>query len=105
MTDALSAIHQEQRRVSDELSAMRSMHMELMKSVSELCGKMDILTTVQSELRSHRDDINALKLTQASNQFFIDQIKNINRAVMIAALSAVGSGGLAVYMALKGGVL
>lgn len=113
MTDRITALSSEQRRQSDELSEMRKMHMELMRSVAELCGRLDVIkaqydnsakiqVSMQAEIKAVTVKVDGLMLDQASNKFTMELVRNINKYVVTAALSAVGGGGAAIYFALKG---
>lgn len=113
MTDRIGMLSTEQKRQSDELSEMRKMHVELMRSVAELCGRLDVIKTqydnaakiqssMQAEIRAITVKVDGLMLDQASNKFTLDLVRNINKYVVTAALSAVGGGGAAIYFALKG---
>lgn len=113
MTNQISALSNEQKRQSDELSEIRKMHMELMRSVAELCGRLDVIkaqyensakiqATMQSEIKAVTVKVDGLMLDQASNKFTMELVRNINKYVVTAALSAVGGGGAAIYFAMKG---
>lgn len=113
MTDRISALSDEQRRQSDELGEMRKMHIELMRSVGELCGRLDVVktqyenmaklqSTMQQEMRAVSTKVDGLMIDQASNKFTMELVRNINKYVVMAVVSAVGSGGVAAYFAIKG---
>lgn len=113
MTNQMTAISTEQKRQSDELSEMRKMHMELMRSVSELCGRLDVIkvqydnaskiqASMQSEIKAVSSKVDGLMLDQASNKFTMELVRNINKYVVTAALSAIGGSVSAIYFALKG---
>lgn len=115
MTDQLSMLSSEQRRQSDELSEMRKMHMDLMRSVAELCGRLDVFNAqhdntaknqaiMQSEIKAVASKVDGLMLDQASNKFILDLVRNINKYVVMAAVSALGSGGVAIYSLISKGV-
>lgn len=102
--EALSEIQREQKRQSDELSAMRAMHTELMRGVHELCSQLKVLEVQyreainrQSEmfgqLKEHGAKIEEMRIAQASNEYFISLVKSINRNVMFAMFAAVAGGG------------
>lgn len=113
MTDRINALSDEQRRQSDELGEMRKMHIELMRSVGELCGRLDVVktqyenmaklqSTMQSEMRAVATKVDGLMLDQASNKFTMELVRKINNYVVMAAVSAIASGGVAAYLGLKG---
>lgn len=115
MTSPIAALSNEQKRQSDELSEMRKMHMELMRSVAELCGRLDVIKAqydnaskvqgdMQSELKAVTSKVDTLMLDQASNKFTLDLVRNINKYVVMAAVSALGSGGAAIYAIVSKGV-
>lgn len=115
MTDQISVLSNEQRRQSDELSEMRKMHMDLMRSVAELCGRLDVFNAqhentaknqaiMQSEIKAVASKVDGLMLDQASNKFTLDLVRNINKYVVMAAVSALGSGGAAIYAIVSKGV-
>lgn len=113
MSDPLAAIQNEQRRQSDEIAAMRAMHIELMQGVGTLCTKLGVLEVQYNQALSSQNDlrrtikdhgakIEELRLSQASSQYFVDLVKNLNRYVFVFAISAVGSLCAALYTASKG---
>lgn len=113
MTDPLHAIQNEQRRVSDELAAMRGMHVELMKGVGDLCAQLKVLEVQYREsisrqhemrdvLREHAEKIEAMRINQAGNEYFINLVKTINRNIILALVAAATSAGGAMFVILKG---
>lgn len=114
MTDQLSAVQNEQKRQSEELSAMRGMHVELMKGVGDLVTKLGIfevqhrevtnrLAEMRQEVRGHGDKIEAIRISQASNEFIISTGKSLARNALLAMLGGAGSVGAAIFMAVKAG--
>lgn len=113
MTSQIAVLSNEQKRQSDELSDMRKMHMELMRSVAELCGRLDVIkvqyensakfqTTMQSELNVVATKVDGLMIEQASNKFTLDLVRKINNYVIITAVGSVGSIGAVASMFFKG---
>lgn len=114
MSDELNHLRSEQMRQSEELHAVRTMHIEVLKSVGELCTKLGILDTLveksnerfeemRGQIREHSGQIKSLEYNQAANAYFIDLVKSINKWVVIASLSAVGALACALYVIMKAG--
>lgn len=112
MNDELHHLRSEQARQSEELQAVRTMHIEVLKSVGELCTKLGILDTLveksnerfeemRATLREHGGQIKILEHNQAANAYFIDLVKSINKWVVIASISAVGALACAFYVLIK----
>lgn len=89
------------------------MHMELMRSVTELCGKLDVVktqyehsaknqTALQNDLRSLATKVDGVLLDQAANRFTLDMVRNIYKGVLMAAVSALGACGSAIFIVMKG---
>lgn len=113
MSDPIAAIQSEQKRQSEELGAMRGMHMELMKGVSELCAKLGVLevqyrqaitqqTDMREILRAHGEKIEQIRINQASNEYFLTLAKSLNSKAIFIVLGAMGSVGAAFYTVAKG---
>lgn len=113
MTSQIAVLSNEQKRQSDELSEMRKMHMELMRSVAELCGRLDVIKaqydnsakiqgSMQSELKAVASKVDGLMLEQASNKFTLDLVRKINNYVIITAVGSVGAVGAVASMFFKG---
>src|SRR5678815_5404621 len=108
MTD-IQSLQNEHRRMSEELSALRSMHLGVIKSVGTLCTELKVLSTLvttantryeemRGSIKEHSAQIKALEQSQAANAYFIDLVKSINRWVVIASLSAAGALSCALYV-------
>lgn len=113
MTELLSAVQSEQRRQSEEMAAMRSMHMDLIKGMSELVTRLGIFevqhreamsrdTEVRGILREHTEKIEGLRISQASNEYVISLVKAANRNIFLAMIGAMGSAGAAAFTIFKG---
>jgi len=113
MTSPIAALSNEQKRQSDEQSEMRKMHMELMRSVAELCGRLDVIkaqydsaaqvqTAMQSDLKMVTSKVDGLMIEQASNKFTLDLVRKINNYVIITAVGSIGSIGAVASMFFKG---
>lgn len=113
MSDAIAAIQSEQKRQSEEMAAMRGMHMEQMKGITSLCGKLDVLDVqyrqsladnadTKALLRDYGEKIEQLRINQASNEYFMTQVKNLNSKAILIVLGAMGSVGAAAYTVAKG---
>lgn len=113
MSNPINALSNEQRRQSEELSEMRKMHIEQMRSVAELCGRLDVIkaqydnsarvqVTMQSEIKVVMAKVDGVLLDQAANRFTLDMVRNIYKGVLMAAVSALGACGSAIFIVMKG---
>lgn len=109
MSEDIRQLQEQQRRTSEELSAVRSMHLEVIKSVGTLCTRLEVISTLvntsnerfdemRSSLKEHSVQIKSLEQTQAANAYFIDLVKSINRWVITASVAAAGSLSCALYV-------
>lgn len=106
MTELLTAVQSEQKRQSDEIAAMRTMHLDLMQGMSELVAKLSILEVQYREganreaesrrtLKEHGDKIEDIRRSMAANEYFVGLVKSANRNIFLAALAAMASAGFA----------
>lgn len=115
MTSQIAALTNEQKRQSDEMSELRKMHTDLIRSVAELCGRLDVINTqyehsskaqetIRGDVRAISAKVDGLLLDQASNKMPLEFIKNIQKYALTAAISALGTGGTAIYSMLSKGI-
>lgn len=115
MTSQIAALTNEQKRQSDEMSELRKMHTDLIRSVAELCGRLDVINTqyehsskaqetIRGDVRSLSAKVDGLLLDQATNKMPMEFIRNIQRYAITASVSAVGAGGTAIYTLVKQGI-